>query len=182
MIRYTLRSSAPDPPKNPQPGRQRRLESGELWRLGLAVCPLCRLKIFGTGGASYRGGRVVSRGRRRVAAGVSTEQRITERDGVGREEPGPPDIFDLLLNTKKLSSPLQGMGCIPSGQYCPMGPAHNLAANWLQKLVKVDTSSRVHGVTRDTSPRRRSCLSTSRAVRKPLAQDVEVFPGCRILW
>jgi len=52
----------------------------------------------------------VSRGRRRVAAGVSTEQRITERDGVGREEPGPPDIFDLLLNTKtEFSTTRHGM-------------------------------------------------------------------------
>ena len=79
----------------------------------------------------------MSRGRRRVAAGVSTEQRITERDGVGREEPWPPDMFDLLLNTKTEFSTTRHGVYTPSGQYCPMGPAQRPSCQLATETSKI---------------------------------------------
>src|SRR6185312_13564133 len=83
-------------------------------------------------------------------------------------------MFDLLLNTK-LSSPLQGMGYIrPEAGTARWALLNSLAANWLQKLVKIDTSSRVHGVTRDTPGR-------GLAVFREKARS-RTFPGGRGVW
>ena len=70
----------------------------------------------------------------------------------------------------------------PRGRYCPVGPHDSRLRQPTTPHASSNANSSVRGIARDTSPRRRSCLPTSRTAGKALTQHVEIFPCSGVLW
>ena len=95
---------------------------------------------------------VVSRGRRRVTAGVSTEQSITKREMAwGGRNPDPSCVRFNLEFKSKFSCYMAWVYISPRGRYCPVGPHDSRLRQPTTPHASSNTYSSVRGIARDRS-------------------------------